>query len=194
LPQLKRQIYSRDILFGLEKDLGTNDMPVSSRLPYTLQKATEKDINELLALAKGESKGSIHELLERKWFYENGFHDCYVARTKDTGALCFVAWLVSKKDSDTIGRGFAKRLPVPKDGEFLLENCYTLEKYRGNGIMPSVIRQMWDIARSTGYKRMITYVRQDNRASLRSFEKLGLNRFEEISELKLLFLTRRNHN
>jgi RimJ/RimL family protein N-acetyltransferase len=191
--QLRRQIYSRDILFGLEKNLDANDVRVSSSLPCSWQKASEKDMEELLARAKAESKESIHELIERKWFYESGFRDCYVARTADTGELCFGAWLISANDSNLVNRGFKGRLPHLEEGELLLENCYTFEKYRGNSIMPSVLVELWELARSRGFKRLITYVRQDNVASMRAFEKLELRKFEEIPELKFLFFTRRKH-
>jgi ribosomal protein S18 acetylase RimI-like enzyme len=191
---LGRQLYSRDTLLGLEQDLETKVVLLSSRFTYSLQPASEKDIEELLTKAKTESKASAHELIERKWFYESGFCDCYVARTTDAGELCFIAWLVSPKDSSVMSQGFRSRLPSLKEDELLLENCYTFERYRGNGIMPSVVGRLCELARSQGFKRLITYVRQDNRASLRAFDKLGLRKFEEIPELKLLFFTRRKHN
>ena len=60
--------------------------------------------------------------------------------------------------------------------------------------MPSVLVELWEMARSQGLKRLITYVRPDNIASLRVFEKLGFSKFEEIPELKLFFFTIREHN
>ena len=192
--QLRRQIYNKDVLFGLEKDLYANGTRVSSSLQYVLRQASEKDVKELLAKAKAESKESVHELIQRKWFYECGFRDCYAARIADTGELCFVAWLISAKDSNLVKQGFNSRLPSLEEDELLLENCYTFEKYRGNNIMSSVLSELWELARNKGFKRLITYVRPDNVASLRVFEKLRLRKFEEILELKLFFFTRRKHN
>ena len=194
LHHLGRQIYSRDILVGLEKDLDTNSVQVPSRVEYSLRQASQEDMEEVLSKAKAESKESAHELIERKWFYESGFRDCYVARTTDAGELCFIAWLVSANDDNLVNQGFGSRLPALKRDELLLENCYTFEKYRGNSIMPSVLVELSQLARTKGFKRMITYARQDNMASLRVFEKLGFRKFEEIPELKLLFFTGRKHN
>ena len=191
--QLRRQIYTKDTLLGLEMNLNKDIVPVSSRLKYSLRPASDKDMEEMLSKAKEETKESAHELIERKWFYECGFHDCYVARTAYTGDLCFVAWLISARDSNVVNQGFKSRLPSLNDDELLLENCYTFEEYRGNGVMPSVLVELWEMARSQGFKRLITYVRHDNIASLRAFEKLGFSRFEEIPELKLCFFTRRKH-
>jgi GNAT superfamily N-acetyltransferase len=192
--QLRRQIYSKDILFGLEKDLDANIAQVSSRLPHSLRQASETEMEELITKAKAESKESVHELIERKWFYECGFCDCYAARTTDTGDLCFVAWLVSAKNGHLVNRGFKSRLPRLGEDELLLENCYTFEKYRGNGIMPSVLVELRELARSKGCKRLIAYVRQDNAASMRVFEKLAFRQFDKVPELKLFFFTRRKHN
>jgi RimJ/RimL family protein N-acetyltransferase len=193
-PQLVRQIYSRGVLLGLEKDLNVDGVRVASRLPFLLRPATEKDIEELMVKAKMESPASVHELMERKWFYESGFRDCYAARTAATGELCFVAWLVSAGDGRVIDRGFSSRLPRMAENEVLLENCYTFEKYRGNNVMPAALCDIWEIARKRGFQRLITYVRRENAASLRSFEKLKLKQYEEITELKLMFFTRRSRN
>ena len=193
LSQLRRQIYSRDILFGLEKSLDNQCVQISSKLPHFLRQASKKDMEELLAKAKEESKESVHELVERIWFYECGFNDCYVARNADTGELCSVAWLISANDGKLVDQGFKNRLPRLEEDELLLENCYTFEKYRGNSIMPSVIGELQGMARGKGFQRLTTCVRQDNVASLRAFRKLAFRKFEEIHELKILFFTKRKH-
>ncbi|OGO20818.1 MAG: hypothetical protein A2144_03455 [Chloroflexi bacterium RBG_16_50_9] len=191
--QLKRQIYSRDTLFGLEKTWNADGAQVSSRLQYVLSKASEEDMAEVLSRAKTESKQAAHELVERKWFYDCGFHDCYVARTVDTGEPCCLAWLVSAEDNDVVTQGFGSRLPALKKDELLLENCYTFEKYRGKNLMPAVVLDLWKMAGGHGFRRLITYVRQDNTASLKVFEKLAFREFEKIPELKFLFFTGRKH-
>ena len=88
--------------------------------------------------------------------------------------------------------GFGNRLPELKKDEVLLENCYTFEKYRGKGIMPALVCELQKKAAGK-FQRMLTYVRQDNSASLRVFEKLEYKKFEEASELKLFFRTLRKH-
>ena len=194
ITQLRRQFYSRSIFFGLEKDLDSKRVPISSLLPYSWRKASDKDIDELLVKAKTESKESAHELLKRKWFFECGFHDCYVARTADTGDMCFIGWLLSAKDDILISSGFKGRLPRLNQEEVLLENHYTLEKYRGNNIFPSVVDKLCGLAKDEGHKRMIAYVRKDNTACLKGLSRLSFGKFKEISELKLLFFTTKQHN
>jgi hypothetical protein len=193
--QLRRQLYSRDILLGLEKRLDkSNGIQIFSKLKYVLQKATENDLVEILSKVKEESKESAYELIERAWFFESGFRDCYIARVIDIEEPCFVAWLVSPEDSNSVSEGFNSRLPQLDEAEVLLENCYTFEKYRGNNIMPTVVAELCELAKNKGFKRLIAYVRKDNIASLRAFEKLDVRKFEETPELKMLFCTKRKHN
>lgn len=191
LHQLKRQIYGKATFLGLEKDLETNNVHVPCLVDYSLQQATESDMEEMLERSKFEGKGSVHELLQRKWFYESGFRDCYVARIADSEELCYVQWLISSTDDHAMKNGFASRLPRLKEDEILVENAFTFEKYRGKRIMPSVVVKLAEIARNKGFKRMLVYVREDNMASKKGFERAGFRPLEQVFELKLLFSTTR---
>ena len=202
--QLRHQLYSRTTHVGLERNLDTDFVQVPSRIEYSFQLATEEDIEEILQKAKTESKESAFDLIQQKWFYESGFRNCYIVRTADTGELCHVNWLmipnhsampsaVSPGIDDAMSQVFGSLLPWMKDDECLGANAYTFEKYRGYGIFASVNSKLFDIGRNSGMKRMISYVRQDNVASLKSSARVGFKNFEEVHELKLLFLTRWKH-
>lgn len=193
LRELKRQINSKTTFLGLEKTLEPNTVHVQCRTKYSLQPASRDDMEEILNKAKQEVGESARELLQRKWFYDCGFHDCYVARAAGSGDLCYIQWLVSSRDDSVVKRGFTKRLPRLKRDEILVENTFTFPQYRGNGIYPSVMVELGQIAKSKGFRRMLVYVREDNTASLKGCEKAGFRQFERISEIKLFFLTRRNH-
>lgn len=191
--RLKRQIYSKTIFWGLERNLQTNSVHVPCRIEYSLRSASEEDMEEVLQKSKSGSQESVYELIQRKWFYESGFHDCYVARTADSNELCYIQWLVSSADDHVVSRGFRSRLPRLREDEVLIENAFTFEKYRGKRIMPSVIVELCEMARRKGFKRMLAYVAEDNIASLKGFERVGFNKFEEIREIRFLFLTKRKH-
>jgi RimJ/RimL family protein N-acetyltransferase len=158
-----------------------------------LRPASTEDIEEVLQKSKTQSSESAHELIQRKWFYESGFHDYYVARTSDANQLCHIAWLLSPEDDTVVRHGFRYRLPGLKESEVLVENLFTFESYRGKGIMSSAMVKLGELARTKGFKRMITYVSHDNIASLKACERAGFKKFEEIPELKLLFFTIRKH-
>jgi hypothetical protein len=191
--ELRHQVCSRTTFIGQERNLDTDSAPVPCRVEYSLRLASEEDMEELSQKAKSESRGSARELLLRKRFYDAGFHNCYVARTVDTGDLCFMQWLITPEDLNVVSRGFRSRFPRLKNGDVLFENGYCFEKYRGKGMLSSVHAQMFEVARRKGFKRVIGYIAQDNIASLKSGEKAGFRNFEEIGELKLLFFTKRKY-
>lgn len=193
LRQLRRQLYSRTTFIGMEKYLETTSVPIPCRLDYALRLASAEDMAEVLQKAKTENSESAHELIQRKWFYESGFRNCYVARTVDTGELCFIGWLISAHDNHVVKCGFRHRLPRMKEDEVLGDNAYTFEKYRGHRLMASVVVQLAEMARRNGFKRMIAQVAQDKIAPLKTHERAGFKKFDEITELKLLFFTRRKH-
>ena len=192
--QLMRQIYHRATFIGLEMDLNADNVRVPSKVEYFLRPASEEDMEKVVQKAKTESMESAHELIQRKWFYESGFHNCYIARTVDTGELCHIQWLVSSEKDDVVSRGFGRRLPRLRMDEILVENAFTFEECRGNRIMSSVMVELSQLARRDGFRRMIAYVHQDNEASLKGCEMAGFRKFEEIRELKLLFFTKRSHS
>lgn len=191
--QLRRQIYSRATFLGLEKDLDTGGDHIPCQVEYSLQPASKQDMEEILHRSRSDGKESVHELLQRKWFYESGFHNCYVARACDAGELSHLDWLISAEDHNVVSQGFQGRLPRLGEGEVLLENVFTFEKYRGKGIMASVIAELCEIAGGKGFKRMLAYVRDDNVPALKGFERAGFKRFEEVPEVKFLFFTRKKH-
>jgi L-amino acid N-acyltransferase YncA len=193
LRELRRQIYSKTTFLGLEKTLEPNTVHVQCRTKYSLRPASREDMEEILSEAKQEVGESARELLQRKWFYDCGFRDCYVARAAGSGDLCYIQWLVSSRDDSVVKRGFTKRLPRLKRDEILVENTFTFPKYRGNGVYPSAMVELADIARSRGFRRMLVYVREDNIASLKGCQRAGFKEFERIPEVKLLFLTWRKH-
>jgi len=191
--QLKRRIYSRTTYILLEKNLETAEVVVvPSRLEYSLRLATEEDMEEAFQLAKSEKKEEASGWVDRKRCYESGYHNCYVARTADTGELCHVHWLITSEEDKVARRRFlAQRIKV-KDGECLLEKAYTFEKYRGQRIHNSVQAAMCEIARARGFKRVTGYVPADNVASVKGGERGGFQ-MSVVSELKLFFFTRWKH-
>jgi hypothetical protein len=193
LRQFGRQIYSKATFWGLEKRLDATKIDVASGLEYHLRPASEDDIEEMLKRTDEEGRDSVHDLLQRKWFYDCGFHDCYVGRTADGGDLCYIQWLVSRKDESALNKGFQGRLPNLKEDEILVENAFTFKRYRGNGVYPSALVRLAEISRGKGFKRMLVYVKKDNIASLRGCEKAGFEVFERVPEVKFLFLTKRKH-
>jgi GNAT superfamily N-acetyltransferase len=193
LSHLKGQIFHRYTFVELQMNLDTENVPVTCEVKYSLQIASEKDMQEMLEMAGSEGRDSAYELIGRKLFYDSGFRDCYVARSVDTNELCFVEWMISQKDCQRLYRDFGNMLPRLERWDVWAENSYTFKKYRGKKVYPSVLVELADIARNKGFKRMLTYVRGDNIASMKGCEKAGFQVFGRVTEVKLLFSTRRKY-
>jgi len=185
--QLKRLIYSRATEIALQENLNGNCVEVPSRIEYLLRPGTKQDADELIQKVKTESKESTHRLLYRKWCYDCGLRNFYVARTMDTDDLCYIVWMISAEDNDVLERELKGWFPKLKEGHCLLDNAYTFERYRGNGIMASVTAQLCEIAKSKGFRRVLAYVLKDNIPSLKSCEQAGFKAFKEVPEMKLAF-------
>jgi L-amino acid N-acyltransferase YncA len=74
-----------------------------------------------------------------------------------------------------------------------MENSYTFKKYRGKKLYPSALVELAEIARDKGFKRILTYVREDNLASIKGCERAGFQVFGRVTEVKLLFSTKRKY-
>lgn len=194
LRHLKCQIYDSAIFLGLEKDLNVECIPVPCQVDYSLHVASEEDVWEMQLRAKSEGGESVYELIGRKWYYDSGFRDCYIARVNGTNELCFVQFMMSLADYDSIDQSYKSILPRLKEDEVWLENSYTFKKYRGKKVMSSVLVDLEKIAQDRGFRRMVTYIREDNIASIKGCERAGFTIFEQIPETKLLFSTSRKYN
>jgi L-amino acid N-acyltransferase YncA len=191
--QLRRQIYSRHIQIGLEKSLEANSTqtPGECKIQYSLRPGSPQDMDEILRKVTSESKESVFNLLFRRWLYDSGFHNWYIARTADTNDLCFIQSVISPDDNRLLDGDFREWFPRLNKDEFILEGAYTFEKYRGNRLCDSVASDIFEIFRKQGFKRVLTYIKSDNAASLRAAEKTGFKKFEQVHVLKILFFTMR---
>ena len=133
----------------------------------------------------GETKEGRYQLLGRKWFYEYGFHNCYIARTSDTNEMRSIQWLVTSQD--IIEMGWENRFPKLKEDEVMIENTYTLERFRGKGVHRAAAYQLDEILRREGFRRIVVYSAEENIPSLRADKRVGYQVFERVLERRILF-------
>ena len=133
--------------------------------------ASSEDVLQFLRLMAGEGKESRYAMLVRKSFYEKGFNNCYIGRTIESGEMASITWLVAPADLKKTR--FEHRYPFLKEDEMIAENIYTLEKFRGKGVMEATGLQEEAIAAKQGFKRILFIVREDNVSSLKSCIRRG---------------------
>ncbi len=184
--ELRRQIYSKTYFVGMEKDLNKPCSDFQTDIEYTLQSGKQTDIDEIVTIAKTASNVSAYELVMRKMFYDSGFREFYVARTTESGELCYIAWLLSSAERPELRDGF-KGIPPIKEDEVLLFNLFAFEKYRRTGLASSVDSLLCKMAMEKGYKRAIAYTLGNNIAGIKVFEKIGFKKYCWKYEHRLLF-------
>ncbi len=195
LKKLKQHIYSRSNQIGLSLNLEQFELPkIEANIKYTLKLATKEDMEEVMEKAKAESKKMVEKVLFRKWMFEDGYQNCYVARTVDTNEICTIAFTIFPTDDKKVEGGFRKWFHTLREDEVILAGAYTFEKFRGNRLHPSIIIDRLRICKERGYKWVIGYIEEDNIASIKGAERTGFKRFGYAPGFKLLFFTFRKYH
>jgi len=190
LRQLFSRVSSTSTYVWLAKDLGPSSSPGAARTSLALQPASAEAFQGILARL-GEEKGKdVFEILRRVSFYERGFDACYLALT-DSGDVCHIGWLLSARHNDLIRSEYPPGTDSLKADESLVENIFTFPRYRGKGIMLSVLQQMEDLAGKQGCRRVVAYVDTTNTASLAGFNRAGYKPYGEEKEYRRFFRIRR---
>jgi GNAT superfamily N-acetyltransferase len=101
---------------------------------------------------------------------------CYVAVSAE-GAPCYMQYLILPSENDKVQSVFEGIFPRLAEDEALLEGAFTLEEYRGQGIMPFVMEALAQKARTEGARRLLTFVSSKNAPALQGCRRSG---FEPI--------------
>ena len=101
-----------------------------------------------------------------------GLPTCYVAVT-DGDQPCYVQWLIGPESNRQVQEIFGPRFPTLQPGEMLLEGAFTLEAWRGKGIMAAAMAQIAEKAVDHDARWVITLVGEGNVPSLKGCKKAG---------------------
>ena len=143
-----------------------------------------------MEIAKNSSSSTSYELVARKFFYDSGFHECYIGKTKAANKPCYLGWLVSAKKHPELQKGF-KGIPPFKEDEVLLYNLFVFDKYRGKGVSSSADAQICEIARKNGCRRAVVYPLKNNPAAVKALKKIGFMEKGTRTDLHFVFLVKR---
>jgi RimJ/RimL family protein N-acetyltransferase len=190
LRQFFSRVHSTSVYAWLAKDLDPLNAPGAARTSFALQPASPEAFQRILARLSEERGQDVFEILRRVSFYERGFDACYLALT-DSGDVCHIGWLLSARHNDLIRSQYPPGTDSLKVDEALVENIFTFPRYRGKGIMLAVLRQMEDLARQQGFRRVVAYVDTTNTPSLAGFNRAGYKPCGEEKEKRRFFRIRR---
>jgi GNAT superfamily N-acetyltransferase len=184
--QFWSRVYSKTSYVWLAKELDSGVSPYPASIRYSLRPAAPGEFRSLLDGLNGESSQDVFEILRRVSFYQRGFDSCYLALT-DLGEVCHVTWMLSESHNDLIRSQYPSGMRELDESEVLQENVFTFPRFRRRGLMTAVTVELANIARSQGFRRVLTYVDIENKTSLRAFDRAGFRSYDEEQEVRRFF-------
>jgi len=182
LQKLEHQLYGHTIFLHTIRDLNAPIPPPI--FSCYIVRASPEDIKDLFNQIRYESNEGKYQLLVRKWYHESRFGDCYVAKTSDTSEICNVHWMVTPEHIRQLG--WEERFPLTDD-EVMLENVYTLGRYRRMGVSTTCGYKARENARRKGFKRTKGYIDENNTPQLMSMQKSDTRISAKVLERHFLF-------
>ena len=154
------RLYSKEIAFGFKRDLS-----ISYKKPRTLKPIAIREFqkNDAVFFVDNPSNGLI-----------NKFHTCYVGVTLDN-TPCARVWLIDVSQNKMLNATWGKRFPELKPNEVLLENVFTVPKYRGMGVIPAFLYDVAEKSKDLGARYAITFGEVKNINTSRSYDYAGFS-------------------
>lgn len=172
---------------GLRRDLAVSFETPAAAIPISIRLMREDDIPHLLGTHNPDLCGAGRlDRLNRQNMIKAGFRTCYVAVTRDD-VPCYMQFLIGPDENQLLRTHFRGLYPHLSKDEALLEGAFTPEAFRGQRIMPSAMAQIARKAAELGARWVITYVGNDNIASLKGCKRAGFFPFQEREECWRLF-------
>lgn len=158
------------------------------RPSVTLSKISSADIRELVKCIHTLDAESKKEIISRILFYQAGFKNCYIARTKNN-EIAYLQWLVFPSENPIIKKYFSRKFYSLQEGQVMIENAFTFPKFRGLGLLPGITRELMTIAKESGHRAAITYIRKDKIASLNEFINMKFKIIKLVKEYRFIGIT-----
>jgi len=124
--------------------------------------------------------------LTQRRLLRSGLHTCYVAIAPD-GKLCYMQWVIPASENERLRGFFGNLYPLIGRDEALLEGAYTPMAFRGKGIMGAAMAQVAERAAEFGARWVITFVDQQNAASIKGCLRAGFTPYLRRHEKFRLF-------
>jgi len=185
--ELRLRLWSTVKWYGFERDMSVALESRAPRIQVRIRELRKDDISVLLNLADAKDEKAVKDRFIRLSMVRAEIPTCYVAVTSD-GVPCHMQWMISSDSNNRVRRFTRDGLPAIEVNDVLLENAFTLERYRRQGIEIEMLRYLFQMAREKGVKRAILFVSDQNLVSLKLVSKLGFTPFCFKTGRRRLFL------
>ncbi len=169
---LTYRMYSDSTSLGLRRDLTTPFSGPTARIPIAVRPLDPGDDLSALEPMAGLSAEERFGRLTQLRLLRSGLRICYVAIAPE-GKPCFMQWVIPPSENARLRAIFGNLYPTLGPDEALLEGAYTPETYRGKGIMGAAMAQISERAAGFGARWVITFVDEENEASVKGCIRAG---------------------
>jgi hypothetical protein len=167
------RFHSDSISLGLRRDLSVPFTGPTAKVPFTVRPLSPADdLSSLDPRQHGISSEEMFWRLAQQRLLRSGLRTCYVAIGPD-GRPCFMQWVILASENERLRTTFGNLYPVLAPDEALLEGAFTPESSRGLGIMSAAMAQIAARAAEGGARWVITFVDQNNVASVKGCLRAG---------------------
>jgi GNAT superfamily N-acetyltransferase len=181
------RIFSDTYSIGLQLDLTIKfDIP-EAQIPLTIRPLRQNDIPKIFDFKNPSlfEHDKLNLVVRLEHIHAN-IPTCYVAVTNDDTPV-FIEWLMGHTENKRIQAFFNEIFPLLSPDEMLLENAFTLPEFRGKGIMASAVARIAELGKTSGARRVITFIEQTNIASLKASKRAGFHPYVVRHEKWFLF-------
>jgi hypothetical protein len=154
------RLYSKEIAFGFKRDLSVPFKKPRTLKPITIREFIEEDEPYFI---DNPNNGLILN-----------FKTCYIGVTKEN-IPCARVWLIDSTENKKLKSIWGNRFPQLKSDEVLLENVFTIPKFRGMGIIPAFLYDVSEKSKVLGAKSAITFGEVKNINTSRSYNYAGFS-------------------
>jgi GNAT superfamily N-acetyltransferase len=166
-------LYSDSASVGLRRDLRAPHAAPTAKVPIQVRPLAPDDkLSWLDVREPGLSDDQVYARLGQTRMLRSDIRTCHVAVDPD-GRACYMQWLILSSQSDRVRAFFGNLYPPLAPDEALLEGAYTPEAYRGQGIMAAAMARIAERADQFGARWVVTFVGEDNAASLKGCARAG---------------------
>lgn len=183
---LSYRIYSDSTSLGLRRDLSVPFTPPTAKIPLSVRPLAPTDDLSALDPAPGLAPDEAFSRLAQQRLLHSGLRTCFVAIAED-GKPCYMQWVIPAADNEKLRSFFGNLYPVLGPEEALLEGAYTPEAYRGKGVMSAAMSHVAARAGDFGARWVITFVDEQNTASVKGCLRAGFTPYVKRYERFRLF-------
>jgi len=185
-----RQLLSLNHYYILNRNLTSLPEGGKIRRKISVKKIDDQDLTKIIQMVKLLDFKDKLEVLSRILFYDYGFKNCYVGKTKE-GEIAYIQWLIYPYENKIIKNHFSNIFYPLRENQVMIENVFTFPGFRGLNLMPSITINLLNIAKENGYKSAVMYVKKDRIAALNENMRLGFKITKIITEYKFMLRIKR---